>query len=96
MILCLMAAGAAAWAQSKIVTDSIQSAKLGCEQKYNVYLPQGYSPERHYPVVYLLHGLYGCYSDWDSKGRMQDVADLLIRSGEICEMVIVMPNAGEN
>ena len=85
-----------AGAQSKIVTDSIQSEKLGCEQKYNVYLPDGYDASRSYPVLYLLHGLYGDYSNWVQVGGLQPVADELIASGELCPVVIVMPNAGDN
>ena len=96
IILCLMAAGTAAWAQSKIVTDSIQSTKLGCEQKYNVYLPSGYDAAKSYPVIYLLHGLYGDYSNWAGTGRMKDVADELIACGELVPTVIIMPNAGDN
>ena len=96
IILCLMVAGTAAWAQSKIVTDSIQSAKLGCEQKYNVYLPSGYKATESYPVIYLLHGLYGDYSNWAGTGRMKDVADELIACGELVPCVIIMPNAGDN
>jgi len=91
-----MVAGTAAWAQSKIVTDSIQSAKLGCEQKYNVYLPSGYDAAKSYPVIYLLHGLYGDYSNWAGTGRMKDVADELIACGELVPTVIIMPNAGDN
>ena len=75
LILCLMAAGTLAWAQSKIVTESISSTFLGCEQKYNVYLPNGYDAAKAYPVIYLLHGLYGDYSNWAGTGRMKDVAD---------------------
>jgi len=86
----------AASAQSKIVTDSVNSAKLGCEQKYNVYLPAGYKDSESYPVIYLLHGLYGDYSNWAGTGRMKDVADLLIASGEVVPVVIVMPNAGNS
>ena len=96
IILCLMAAGTAAWAQSKIVTDSVQSTKLGCEQKYNVYLPSGYDAAKSYPVIYLLHGLYGDYSNWAGTGRMKDVADELIACGELVPTVIIMPNAGDN
>ena len=80
----------------KIITDSVQSQILGTEVKYNVYLPDGFDKsEKQYPVVYLLHGLYGTYQDWEQKGTMKEVADELIRSGEAVEMVIVMPNAGD-
>ena len=80
---------------SKVVTDSIYSKNLNCWQKYNVYLPTGFEKsEKQYPVVYLLHGLYGSYDNWNNQGGMKLVADELIGTGEACEMVIIMPNAG--
>lgn len=91
--LVLIAASVAA--QGKIVTDSITVNRLGVPQKYNVYLPKGYDAGRTYPVVYLLHGLWGCYKDWVETGQMQRVADQLIASGECVGVVIVMPNAGD-
>ena len=94
--LIFLAGAFAASAQSKIVTDSIQSKALGCEQKFNVYLPNGYKATESYPVIYLLHGLYGDYSNWAGTGRMKDVADELIASGELVPTVIIMPNAGDN
>ena len=95
LALALAFACTVSFAQSKIITESIQSKYLGCEQKYNVYLPDGYDASVSYPVVYLLHGLWGCYKDWAGTGRMKDVVDPLIASGEIVPMVIVMPNAGD-
>ena len=97
LALTALAFALAASAQnSKIVTDSISSKKLGCAQKYNVYLPAGYKETEHYPVIYLLHGLYGDYSNWAGTGRMKDVADELVGTGELVPAVIIMPNAGDN
>ena len=83
-------------AQSQIVTESILSDKLGCEQKYNVYLPSGYDNAQTYPVIYLLHGLWGDYSNWVQMGGMKAVVDELMATGELCPTVIVMPNAGDS
>ena len=96
LFLSLVLAVSASAQNSKIVTDSIQSKYLGCEQKYNVYLPAGYKASDNYPVIYLLHGLYGDYSNWAGTGRMKDVADLLMGSGEAVPAVIVMPNVGNS
>ena len=79
----------------KVVTDSLQSTVLGAQVKYNVYLPDGFGQaDKKYPVVYLLHGLSDDYTAWDRNGNMRLVADELIGTGEACEMVIIMPNAG--
>ena len=94
-IFGLLAACLSVAAQSKVVTDSLQSQALQCVQKYNVYLPDGYDANKEYPVVYLLHGLYGRYSDWVRQGGMKAVVDPLMANGEACQMVIVMPNAGD-
>jgi len=81
--------------RSTIVTDSLHSRILGTEVKYNVYLPDGFKKSgKQYPVVYLLHGLYGTYQNWEDKGGMKLVLDELIGTGEAAEMVVIMPNAG--
>lgn len=95
ILLCLgLSVAMMAFAQSKIVTESIQSEKLNAEIKYNVYLPAGYNPEQAYPVIYLLHGLYGDYTNWVETGGMKAVADELVATGELRPAVIIMPNAG--
>ena len=83
--------------QSKITPDTVDSKLFGETVNVNVYLPAGYDAagDRLYPVVYLLHGLYGTYVDWANAGHMKDVVDELISSGEIVPMVIIMPNAGD-
>ena len=93
LILFLGLTAFAATAKSKVVTDSIAVNRLGVQQKYNVYLPSGYKETGHYPVIYLLHGLWGCYRDWVELGQMERIADLLMASGECVPTVIVMPNA---
>ena len=90
----LLAVSCAAWA-GRILTDSIASKTLGTTVKYNVYLPNGFERSQdHYPVTYLLHGLTDTYTAWAERGRMQEITDELIESGEAKAMVIVMPNAG--
>ena len=81
---------------SKVATDSVKSAVLGTYVKYNVYTPAGYDSRvsKPYPVIYLLHGLYGCNEDWEKRGGMKAIADELINSGEMREAVVIMPNAG--
>ena len=79
----------------KVVTDSLESKVLGTSVKYNVYLPSGFDKsDKQYPVIYMLHGLSDTYTAWAERGGMQTVADELIGTGELREVVIIMPNAG--
>ncbi len=95
-MMALVAASLTSVRAGHVVTDSIESRVLGTWVKYNVYLPTGFAQDvqRHYPVVYLLHGFTDDYTAWRDKGQMQTVADELIETGEAKAMVIVMPNAG--
>ena len=47
--------------QSVIRADQVDSPLLGGPVDINVYLPAGFdaASDAKYPVVYLLHGLYG-------------------------------------
>lgn len=82
--------------QSRIETDSIYSEVLKAKRAYTVYLPPSFDADkgRTYPVLYLLHGMWENNSAWANQGRLKDVADRLIASGEACEMIIVTPDAG--
>lgn len=81
---------------SVVKTDSVKSDVLGVWVKYNVYYPQSYngSGTLKYPILYLLHGLSDYYGSWNDNAQLGDVADELLGEGKICEMIIVMPNAG--
>lgn len=68
--------------------DSVRSAALGKEMKYRVLLPEGYeSSLERYPVLYLLHGLGGNYTDWTTRSNVAAYSRTL-------PLIIVMPDAG--
>lgn len=77
------------------MTQSISSRILGGEHPYTVYLPPSYanSPDREYPILYLLHGLGQNYTSWADDGNMKAIADEAIADGTCQEMIIVSPEA---
>jgi len=79
-------------AQGKVVEFSYHSDVTGTERKANVYLPAGYTAERRYPVLYLLHGIGGNQDEWRGYVRATDVLDNLIAAGAAVPMIVVMPN----
>lgn len=84
--------------RSKVVTDTIYSEILKADRAYTIYLPKSYEVDKDhtYPILYLLHGMMGVNTSWFRDQRAGEVADLLMASGEACEMIIVSPNAGGN
>ncbi len=59
-----------------------------------VYLPPGYSRTRHYPVVYLLHGMPGSPTEYLAGTDLLDYADSGISSGRLRPFIAVLPAAG--
>ena len=88
------------WRQhvSRVEEHTVYSRVLGTERNYTVYLPAGYdhNTERTYPVLYLLHGMNDTNKGWYERAHVKDVMDQLTASGEVCEMIIVTPDAGGN
>jgi S-formylglutathione hydrolase FrmB len=69
---------------------------LDLHTTYRVMLPPDYDAgSRHYPVLYMLHGVAGDSSEWESIGLF-DAADRMIQRGEIDPFLIVLPNGGAN
>ena len=69
------------------------SPALGLERRMTVYTPAGYETSgKHYPVLYLLHGMGGDEEAWISLGRTAQVLDNLIAQGKAKPMIVVMPN----
>lgn len=83
---------------SRVEEHTVKSEVLKAERNYTVYLPAGYdmNTDRTYPVLYLLHGMNDTNKGWYERGHVKDVMDQLTASGEVCEMIIVTPDAGGN
>ncbi|MBI5878531.1 MAG: hypothetical protein HZB53_12855 [Chloroflexi bacterium] len=76
---------------SDLYVDSYDSAIIQQNMPYMVYLPPGYAAsQRRYPVLYLLHGWGGNHGEWSWFGT-QDIADQMMRAGEIPPFIIVSP-----
>jgi enterochelin esterase-like enzyme len=69
----------------------------GLKRWMEVYTPPGYSKDKKYPVLYLLHGIGGNEThEWSGMGRNQGhvavVLDNLIADKKIEPMIVVLPN----
>jgi S-formylglutathione hydrolase len=63
-----------------------------------VYLPASYAAalDRHYPVVYMLHGFTDSVAKWFSKAHwitLPDVLDRSVARADTQEVIVVMPDA---
>ncbi|HEX7287034.1 MAG TPA: alpha/beta hydrolase-fold protein [Candidatus Angelobacter sp.] len=66
---------------------SFHSASLGRDMQYRVLLPAGYERNAlRYPVLYLLHGAWGGFTDWTRLTHIADGTDSL-------PLIVVMPDA---
>ncbi len=76
----------------KLEMVSYDSKSVGATRKMQVYTPPGYSDEKKYPVLYLLHGIGGDETEWQRFARPNLVLDNLIAEGKASPMIVVMPN----
>lgn len=61
----------------------------------NVYLPFGYSSDKKYNVLYLMHGIGGDENEWGMTGNASEIKrimDNLIYNGDIEPFIVVTPN----
>ncbi len=75
-----------------LLDEAIPSELVFSPLEFLVYLPPCYAhePDRHYPVLYLIHGQSFTQDQWDRLGA-DEVSNALIASGEIAPYVLVMP-----
>lgn len=69
-----------------------ESKSVGATRKMQVYTPPGYSKDKKYPVLYLLHGIGGDETEWQRFAKPNFVLDNLIADGKAEPMIVVMPN----
>ena len=65
------------------------SRSLNRDVHYLVLLPRNYAAGRRFPVLYLLHGLYGDYKNWDTRTHLESAARSL-------PVLIVTPDADDS
>lgn len=70
------------------------SETCGLERGYCILLPADYSKEKKYPVLYLLHGIFGneySFSE-DPNNRIKEIVGNMAADGLIEETIVVCPN----
>lgn len=71
-----------------IVEGLLQSNLMQRAVPYRLILPQGYYKSRkNYPVLYLLHGLFGCCDNWVD---LTNLCDYVLDT----KLIIVLPEGG--
>ncbi len=76
----------------KLEMITYESKTVGTTRKMNVYTPPGYSKDKKYPVLYLMHGIGGDETEWQRFAKPNVLLDNLIADGKATPMIIVMPN----
>jgi enterochelin esterase-like enzyme len=79
--------------RGKLEKVEYDSKTVGVKRKGQVYLPPGYSRDRKYPVLYLLHGIGGNEYEWTRGGRANVILDNLYADKKAVPMIVVIPNA---
>ncbi|MGN6133016.1 MAG: alpha/beta hydrolase-fold protein [Aureliella sp.] len=76
----------------KLEMFEYESKTVGTTRQANVYTPPGYTSEKKYPVLYLLHGIGGDETEWQRFAAPNVMLDNLIADGKAVPMIVVMPN----
>ena len=83
-------ANSLASSQKVLAKDAVfHSTSLQRDMRYRVLYPRDYANGGRFPVLYLLHGLYGDYLNWDTRTGLENYARNL-------PLLIVMPDANDS
>ncbi len=76
--------------QPDLVRDSVfYSVSLKRDMHYRVLIPRDSEKNSRLPVLYLLHGIYGDYKNWDSNTSVEKYVQNL-------RLLVVMPDADDS
>lgn len=78
--------------RGELSTIEYDSTTVGIKRKARIYLPPGYSKDKSYPVLYLLHGIGGDENEWARHGAPNVILDNLYADGKAVPMIVVLPN----
>jgi enterochelin esterase-like enzyme len=76
----------------KLEMIEYDSKTVGTTRKMQVYTPPGYSKDKKYPVLYLLHGIGGDETEWERYAHPDIMLDNLLAEKTVVPMIVVMPN----
>jgi enterochelin esterase-like enzyme len=80
-------------AYGTVVHKTYDSKTTGLTRGVNVILPPNYDESKKYPVVYVLHGIFGNeHSMIDSNNKLIEISANLAADGKAKEMIIVSPD----
>lgn len=70
------------------------SKTCGMERGYSILLPADYSEDRKYPVLYLLHGIFGDEYSFtrEPANKIREIVGNMEADGMIDDMIVVFPN----
>lgn len=79
---------------TKATHETYHSNTTGLDRGVNILLPPGYSEEKKYPVLYVLHGIFGDEYTLinDPNCSIPEISCNLFADGLTREMIIVLPN----
>lgn len=78
--------------RGKMTTVTYYSNTVGVNRRTLIYTPPGYSTDKKYSVLYLLHGIGGDEREWLNNGSPQNILDNLYAEQKLEPMIVVLPN----
>lgn len=76
----------------KLEMITYESKTVGTTRRMQVYTPPGYSKDKKFPVLYILHGIGGDETEWQRFAKVDALMDNLLADKKAEPMIVVMPN----